>query len=89
MYNYIVTLWYTGHENCVYKYLQIFTDICRYGMIRPVIRSKAVQYQERNGMESMLIILIGGVVLIAVIIAVVASVTGAVAGISDEEDGEE
>lgn len=36
----------------------------------------------------MLVILIGGVVLIAVIISVVASVTGAVAGIVDDEDGE-
>lgn len=37
----------------------------------------------------MLVVLIGGVVLIAVIIAVVASVAGAVAGVVDEDGAEE
>lgn len=37
----------------------------------------------------MLVVLIGGVVLIAVIIAVIASVAGAVAGVADEDDTEE
>lgn len=36
-----------------------------------------------------MVILIGGVVLVAVIIAVVASVAGAVAGVVDEDGGEE
>lgn len=36
-------------------------------------------------MRDMLVLLIGGVVLIAVIVAVVASVAGAVAGVVDED----
>ncbi len=63
-----------------------FTDISRYAMIKKVQPiAVPVSRIERNEMREMLVLLIGGVVLIAVIVAVVASVAGAVAGVVDED----
>ena len=41
--------------------------------------------REVSGMETFLVILIGGVVLLAVLVAVIASVAGAAAAVADED----